>query len=109
MAAAASAYGAGIAGAAGGSLDEQTLQQAADQIQAMAAAAPAEIQDDLQVIADGLGQFYRALADMGYEPGSVPTEEQLAQLSTLFESIDQTAFETASNNIDAWFNENCGG
>lgn len=109
MAAAAGAYGSGLAGVAGGTLDEQSMEQAANQIQAMAAAAPAEIQDDLQVIADELSAFYTALADMGYEPGSVPTEEQLAQLSALMDSIDQSAFETASNNIEAWFNDNCGG
>jgi hypothetical protein len=109
MASAASAYGSGLAGAAGGTLDEQSLQQAADQIQAMAAAAPDEIKDDFQIIADGLTQFYSALADMGFQPGSVPTEEQLTQLNQIFDSIDQTAFETASNNIEAWFNDNCGG
>ena len=107
MAAAISSYSTGLAGAMGGSLDDESLQQSAGQLQAMADAAPDEIRDDFEVIADELEAFYTALAESGYEPGATPTPEQMAQLSELSEVIDQEAFDEASDNIDVWFEANC--
>lgn len=107
MAAAINAYSTGMAGAMGGNLDDESLQQSAAQLQAMADAAPDEIKDDLDVIATELEGFYTALAESGYEPGSAPTPEQIAQLSALAEVIDQEAFDEASDNIDEWFEANC--
>jgi hypothetical protein len=91
----------------GGNLDDESLQESAAQLQAMADAAPDEIKDDLDVIATELEGFYTALAESGYEPGSAPTPEQIAQLSALAEVIDQEAFDEASDNIDEWFEANC--
>ncbi|MEX1093054.1 MAG: hypothetical protein WEF28_07855 [Acidimicrobiia bacterium] len=107
MAAAVSAYSTGMAQAFGGSLDDESLQLTADQLEVMAEAAPDEIKDDLKVIAEQLGAFYTALAESGYEPGATPDADQLAELSALAESIDNEVFEEASDNINAWFEENC--
>jgi hypothetical protein len=107
MAAAINAYSTGMAGAMGGRLDDESLQESAAQLQAMADAAPDEIKDDLDVIATELEGFYTALAESGYEPGSAPTPEQMAQLSALAEVIDQEAFDEASDNINEWFEANC--
>lgn len=107
MAAAVNAYSTGMAEAFGGSLDDETLQLTADQLEAMAEAAPDEIKDDFAVIAAQLGDFYTALAESGYEPGATPDAEQLAALSALAESFDNEAFEEASDNINAWFEANC--
>ncbi|HEX5696011.1 MAG TPA: hypothetical protein VFZ15_06470 [Acidimicrobiia bacterium] len=107
MAAAINAYSTGMAGAMGGSRDDQSLQESAAQLQAMADAAPDEIKGDLDVIANELEGFYTALAESGYEPGVAPTPEQIAQLSALAEVIDQEAFDEASDNINEWFEANC--
>lgn len=107
MAAAVSAYSQGMTQAFGGSLDDDSLQLAADQLDAMAEAAPDEIKDDFAVIAQELGAFYNALVEMGYEPGATPDADQLAELSALAESINTDAFEEAGDNINAWFEENC--
>lgn len=107
MAAAINAYTTGLAGAMGGSLDDESLQLSAGQLQAMADAAPDEIKDDLEVIANELGDFYTALSESGYQPGVAPTPEQIAQLSALAEVVDQEAFDEASDNINAWFEDNC--
>ena len=107
MAAAVSAYSSGMTQAFGGSLDDDSLQLAADQLEAMAEAAPDEIKDDFAVIATELGAFYTALVEIGYEPGATPDADQLAELSALAESINTEAFEEASDNINAWFEANC--
>jgi hypothetical protein len=107
MAAAMSQYSTGVAGAFGGTLDDADLAEAAEQLQAMADAAPEEIQDDLAVIAGGLEDFYTALAESGYVAGQVPSAEQIEELSALAEVLDQEAFQEASDNINAWFEANC--
>ena len=107
MAAAAGAYASGFAGAMGGTLDDEELQAVAGQLQAMADAAPSEIKDDLAVIADELEAFYTALADADYQPGQVPSQDQLAELAQLAEAIDQDAWDDATANIEAWFDNNC--
>jgi hypothetical protein len=105
--AAMSQYSTGIAEVFGGTLDQAEFEAAADQLQAMAEAAPAEIQDDLAVIADGLQDFYLALADSGYVAGQTPSPEQIEELSALSESLDSEAFQEAGENITAWFETNC--
>jgi hypothetical protein len=107
MAAAISSYTTGMAGAMGGSLDDESLQLAAGQLQAMADAAPDEIKEDLAVIAEELGAFFAALADIGYEAGGAPSPEQMAELSAIAEVIDQESFQTASDNLNVWFEANC--
>jgi predicted Ser/Thr protein kinase len=108
MAAAMSSYSTGVAGVMGGTLDSEELQQVAEQLEAMASAAPAEIQADLEVIAEELGAFYTALAETGYTGEGTPTAEQIAQLEGLADAIDQDAFDAASDNVNAWFEANCG-
>ncbi len=107
IAAAVRAYSTGMAQAFGGSFDDESLQLTADQLEAMAEAAPDEIKDDLNVIAAQLGEFYTALVESGYEPGATPDADQIEALSALAESFDNEAFEEASDNINAWFEANC--
>jgi hypothetical protein len=92
----------------GGTLDGEELQQVADQLEAMADAAPAEIQGDLQVIAEEIGAFYTALAETGYTGTGTPTPDQIAQLEGLADAIDQDRFDAAADNVNAWFESNCG-
>jgi hypothetical protein len=107
MAEAAGAYSTGLAQAFSGTLDDETLQVAADQLQAMADAAPDEIKDDFRMIADAMAAFYATFGEIGYEPGATPTPEQAEQLAALAETFDNDAFNDASLNIEAWFEENC--
>ena len=107
MAEAASSYSTGLTEAFSGTLDDEALQAAADQLQAMADAAPDEIKDDFKMIADAMAAFYTAFGEIGYQPGATPTPEQAEQLAALAETIDNEAFDEASQNIEAWFEENC--
>ncbi len=107
MSAALNAYGTGLAGAMTGSVDAAQLETAAGQLRAMADAAPDEIKDDLGALATELGKVYAAFAEADYQPGQVPTPEQLATLNAVMESVDQDAVETAGENVSAWFDQNC--
>lgn len=107
MGAAMSSYATGMAGAMTGNLDSESLELAAGQMEAMAEAAPDEIQDDMRVIASELAKFYEALADVDYEAGAVPTPAQSEALAALAEVIDQEAFDEAATGVNAWFEDNC--
>ena len=83
----------------------QIFQNAADN-------APSEIQADMQVLADAFTGLNNALEDLGVDlsnPASFATLNagQLAQLETVFSSLDTPEVEQASDNLDAWFTENC--
>lgn len=107
MSAAVSSYSTGLAGAMGGALDDEELQEIADQLHAMAEAAPDAIKDDLEVIANEIGAFYEAWAEIGFTGAVAPTPDQVAQLEALGEAIDQDAFDEAAENIQTWFDDNC--
>jgi len=62
--------------------------------------APAEIADDMQVLADGLEQFYNVLKDNDWDIFAAS-----AELDAIDESPEQVA---ASDAVDAWRAENCG-
>ena len=109
VAAAMSAYSTNLAGVFTGQVDEEQLQQSADELRQMAEAAPDELKDDLDTIAGALAQFYQALADIGIDPtgGQTPTPAQLEQLAQLSDQFDQSGFQEAIDTIDAWFTDNC--
>jgi hypothetical protein len=93
------------AAALSGSMDFAALER---DLQELAEAAPAEIRSAFETYSDVLGGYLRELADIGLQPGDVPTQEQLQRLGTLAESLDQPALEEASRDIEAYFEEHCG-
>ncbi|HSM43702.1 MAG TPA: hypothetical protein VK969_01655 [Acidimicrobiia bacterium] len=107
MGAAVTSYSSGIAGAVGGTLDDDQLQQVSDQLRAVSEAAPDEIKGDLGVIATEVEAFYTAWAEIGYTGPGAPTPEQIEQIEALGDVIDQEAFDEAADNIEAWFEANC--
>ena len=92
----------------GGSGD---MQSSVDQLKAFADQAPDEIKDDMQTVAAGMDTFTQALKDSGYDPtsGQAPTSEQMAAIQAAGAALSDPAFKTASDNVSAWFKDNCGG
>jgi hypothetical protein len=109
VAAAMSAYSTGLAQAFAGTLDDEELQASADELAQFADDAPDELKDDLDVIAAALAEFVQAFIDSGYDPtsGQTPTPEQIEQLTQLADQFDDSRFEEAADNIEAWFDDNC--
>jgi hypothetical protein len=107
-AAMASAGGA-FASAVGG--DASQMQAAVDQLQGYVDQVPDEIKDDLNTVATSYQQYVQAMADSGYDPtsGQAPTAEQLAAISAAGDAMSTDEFTTASDNVSAWLDANCGG
>ena len=89
---------------AGGTTDENT-----DELAALADKVPDEIKADVQTLAQAFGTYAAKLQDIGIEPGSTPTADQLQQLQTAIASLDQQELTAASNRIEAWAKKNCQG
>ncbi len=98
--------------AAGAAATDSTadLEQSIDQLEAFAAAAPEEIRDDLTLVYQAYGDFVAAMQASGYDPssGTIPTEDQIAALEEASQSLQGADIEAASENVSAWFDENCG-
>ena len=82
------------------------LDEASDAFAELTAAAPDEIKDDFQVIADAYNKLADALQGIDLTSTN-PDPEALAKLTQLGQEIDQAALTTASTNISTWAQENC--
>jgi hypothetical protein len=111
-----SMFGAFSAGAfvnpgAGGNLTDD-LETVAQVFQNAADNAPSEIKADMQVLANAFTGFYTALDDLGVDfsnPATFATlsAEEQAEFQSAIEALDTPELQQASDNLDAWFSENC--
>jgi hypothetical protein len=107
----ATVLGAGLAQAMtqGGDLD---LDQAADKLKEFADKAPGEIKEDAKTVADAYSEFVQALEDAGIDinnPSSFSDPSKLQQLEEAANKIDTDAVKQASDHLQAYFQEHCGG
>jgi hypothetical protein len=91
--------------ALGGALEFAELER---DLQALTAAAPAEIRPAFETYSEELGSYLREVDRIGLEPGQAPTAEQIERLGELAETLDQAALEQAGREIGAYFEEHCG-
>ena len=92
-----------FSGASGsGDLNTEELDQLASKV-------PEEIRADVQLIAKAIGPYMAKLKDIGIEPGTTPTAEQVQQLQAALTSLDQTELTAASQRIETWSQKNCNG
>jgi hypothetical protein len=94
--------GAQVSSALTGTTDVNQIKSAFDEL---AAAAPDEIKDDFEVLADYMTSVADALGGVDVGAGEQPSPEALAKLAQL----DATAATAASTNIAAWVTDNCTG
>jgi hypothetical protein len=83
-----------------GDADSDELAQLVDKV-------PDEIKADVQVLAEAYGTYADKIADIGIEPGSTPSAEQLQELQGVLASLDQQELTAAANRIEAWASDNC--
>jgi hypothetical protein len=72
----------------------------------LAAKAPEEIRDDLEVFAGYLAEVAAALEGIDLTSGEVPSPDDLAKLQEVAQSADAEVQE-AADNLSAWAEENC--
>lgn len=88
---------------------DQDLQDSLADLEEFAGDVPAEIRADFEVFVDAYAEFADAFADLDFDPssGEAPDEETMAALQALTEDFEESEFQEATENIQAWFEENC--
>lgn len=87
--------------------DTANLDEAADLFDEIADEVPDEIREDYQVIADNFSKIAEALEGVDLTSGETPSPEALAKLQEVTASMDSAEVQQASENIQAWVEENC--
>jgi hypothetical protein len=87
----------------------ENVESDLEKLQAYADKAPDEIKDDLKVVAEAYSDFVTGYADIDYDAtsGKPPTQEQADALEELGKKLDNDEVTAASDNVSAWFDENC--
>jgi hypothetical protein len=83
------------------------LEEASALFDELASEVPDEIKADFEVIAENFAQIAEVLKDVDLAEGETPSAEDLAKLQELTTSINSTEVQQASQNIEAWAQENC--
>jgi hypothetical protein len=88
-----------------------TLRTEANELHALAAAAPSDIRGDFQTFATAFSSFLGALDKAGYKPGSAtpPTAAQIAALSKAARSFNTPKLTQAEKHLSSWARQNCKG
>ena len=82
------------------------LDAASDAFAELTAAAPEEIKDDFQVIADAYNKLADALQGVDLTSTN-PDPQALAKIAQVSQEFDQAELTQASTNITTWAQENC--
>ena len=82
---------------------------AADELQALADAAPSDIKGDLQTIAAAFSDYLQAVQDSGYTFGSTtpPTQAQIAALVSAARVFNTAKLTAAEQRLAHWEKQNC--
>ncbi len=90
-----------------GNIDTGDAQAVFDQA---AANLPGDMQQAVQVMADALISYFQTLNDLGIDfsdPSAAPSEDQIAALLAVGETLDTEEFNAASNALTAYAAEQC--
>jgi hypothetical protein len=88
---------------------EDTLTNEQKAFAALADAAPKDIRGDFQTFAKAFGDYVEVVKKVGFKPGKVPTQKQIAELTKAAQGLSSAKLQTAEQHLSAWAQKNCGG
>jgi hypothetical protein len=77
-------------------------------LQAMANAVPSAIRGDFQTFEQAFHQYLQAISKLNIKAGSVPSADQIAQLTSAAKAFSTPKLRTAEQHLSAWAAKNCG-
>jgi outer membrane murein-binding lipoprotein Lpp len=95
------------AGVLGGGMPDEELAEFEAQFDEFKSGLPSELVDDFETVAAALDEFYTALVGVDTNDYVNPATQQ--KLEEASKALESSEFESASDNIQAWFEENCEG
>ncbi|MCZ7590277.1 MAG: hypothetical protein M5U27_15755 [Gaiella sp.] len=86
---------------------DANIEDAAKAFDEIADQVPDEIKDDYRVIAENFSKIAEAFEGTDLASGEAPSPEALAKLQELSSSMDSAEVQQATQNIEAWVEQNC--
>jgi hypothetical protein len=86
--------------------DTEAVENSADKLKEFADKAPDEIKDDFETMAETLEKYYEELKDLDLGSGT-PSAGDIAKIAAAGQVLQDADFETASNRVSDWVDENC--
>ena len=71
-------------------------------LQAMANAVPSEIRGDFQTFEQAFHQYLQAISKLNIKAGSVPSADQIAQLTSAAKAFSTPKLRAAEQHLSAW-------
>jgi hypothetical protein len=104
------AMGKAVAGSPAPGADLDDIEQAYENFGRYADAAPDEIRDEMQLLAEAFREVGEVLADLDYDPasGETPSEEDQERLAEIGSRYQDEEFVEASERVNEWFEDECG-
>lgn len=99
---------AGLSAAVGAASGGQDVSGNIEEFGEYVEKVPDEIREDVETLASAYGTFIDELKDLGFEPGQVPSADQIQALEEASKSIGSPEVQAASERLSAWTTENCG-
>jgi hypothetical protein len=92
------------AGIFGAFTDEASAKEAEQYFEEAKGNLPDDIRDDFEVVADGMKKYGEVLADHDYDFTKAMSDPDV---QSALEDLDTPEFQAASDNVNAWLEENC--
>ena len=104
------AMGKAVAGAPTPGADLGDIEAAYENFGRYADAAPDEIRDEMQLLAEAFREVGEVLADLDYDPasGDMPSQEDQERLAEVGARYQDEEFVEASERVNEWFETECG-
>ena len=104
------AMGKAVAGAPAPGADLDDIEEAYENFGRYADAAPDEIRDEMQLLAEVFREVGEVLADLDYDPasGEMPSQEDQERLAEIGTRYQDEEFVEASERVSEWFEDECG-
>lgn len=90
-----------VAGAEGGSAEPPAF------LDDIVGKAPAEIADDLEILAGAYREYADVIAGLDLKEGETPSGEDLQKIQSAIASLDDPEVQAAAERVSAWAEENC--
>jgi hypothetical protein len=92
------------AGAAAAMTDEASAEEAKQYFESAKDSLPDDIKDDFEVVAAGMERYFDVIGEDGFDVTKAMTDPEAQKA---LEDLNSPEFTEASDNVTAWFDENC--
>jgi len=96
-----------LSAATGAAASGTDISEDVEKFAELAEGVPDEIKDDVATVAEAYSGYASLLADVGLQPGEIPTAAQAQELQEAAQALASEDVSAAGERLSAWTTENC--